>query len=406
MSKNRVVTLTGPGPAALAVVRLRGPLTREFLHRYFAGQPLARRCVHGDLSDGQGVIDDAVVVLADDGNSADLNLHGSPWIVGRVIELASAFGFEADAQSVPASLEAVDGEDLLQREMAAYLPCARSELALRILAGQPAAWNGVRDGLRGDVVERSLEDRALWRLLNPPRVAIVGAPNVGKSTLANQLFGQERSITADLAGTTRDWVGEYTNVNGLPILLVDTPGLREWSGEGNAFLPLPVLRERAGVRVFGVAVAHVPIEDRPHPNPLPAYRERGSENPAAADDAIEAEAIDGLRGEIAEADLLILLLDGSSALEPMQSAIAAAYPAALRVVNKRDLPAAWDADAIGGLRISAKSGAGVEELRNAIAAYFGCASLDPRQPRWWTQRQLQILRRASADPAALEELWG
>ena len=56
-----------------------------------------------------------------------------------------------------------------------------------------------------------------------------GAPNVGKSTLANQLFAQQRSITADLPGTTRDWVGEMANIDGLPVMLVDTPGVRETS---------------------------------------------------------------------------------------------------------------------------------------------------------------------------------
>ena len=72
-----------------------------------------------------------------------------------------------------------------------------------------------------------LADRSLWWLLHPPRVAIVGRPNVGKSTLANQLFARERSITADLPGTTRDWVGELADVNGLAVMLVDTPGLRD-----------------------------------------------------------------------------------------------------------------------------------------------------------------------------------
>src|SRR6185503_2714425 len=70
-----------------------------------------------------------------------------------------------------------------------------------------------------------------WWMLHPPRVAIVGEANVGKSTLANQLFAQERSITADLPGTTRDWVGEVANVDGLPVTLVDTPGVRETADE-------------------------------------------------------------------------------------------------------------------------------------------------------------------------------
>ena len=56
-------------------------------------------------------------------------------------------------------------------------------------------------------------------------VAIVGPPNVGKSTLANRLFGQARSITADQPGTTRDWVGGVADIVGLAVTLVDTPGV-------------------------------------------------------------------------------------------------------------------------------------------------------------------------------------
>src|SRR5690606_3480586 len=73
-------------------------------------------------------------------------------------------------------------------------------------------------------LRRMLDDASLRNLLRLPRVAIIGTPNVGKSTLANQLFAQERSITADLPGTTRDWIGEIANIDGLAVMLVDTPG--------------------------------------------------------------------------------------------------------------------------------------------------------------------------------------
>src|SRR5205814_10504480 len=103
--------------------------------------------------------------------------------------------------------------------------------ALRTLLAQPRAWKGVIDdqNLGRHELERIASDKTLHYLLHPPRVAIVGAPNVGKSTLANQLFAQERSITADLPGTTRDWVGEIANLDGLVVQLVDTPGIRDTS---------------------------------------------------------------------------------------------------------------------------------------------------------------------------------
>ncbi len=90
----------------------------------------------------------------------------------------------------------VDGESEIEREVAASLPIAKTELALRVLLAQPAAWLKVAENDR----KRMLTDRSLHWLLNPPKVAIVGTSNVGKSTLANQLFARERVITADLPG--------------------------------------------------------------------------------------------------------------------------------------------------------------------------------------------------------------
>src|SRR5204863_10052028 len=104
----------------------------------------------------------------------------------------------------------------------------RTEPGVRMLLAQPAAWQDfIASRPSPDSTRRVLDDRCLSRLLHPPRVAIVGAPNVGKSTLANQLFAQRRSITADVPGTTRDYVGEIANIDGLPVMLFDTPGVRD-----------------------------------------------------------------------------------------------------------------------------------------------------------------------------------
>ena len=122
---------------------------------------------------------------------------------------------------------AVDGAMTLEREMLAALPLARTDLGVRTLLAQRRHGAEAMSTLYAAAIGRILADRSLDHLLHPPRVAIVGAPNVGKSTLANQLFAQERSITADLPGTTRDWVGEIANIDGLAVTLVDTPGVRD-----------------------------------------------------------------------------------------------------------------------------------------------------------------------------------
>jgi tRNA modification GTPase len=168
-------------------------------------------------------------------------------------------------------------------------------------------------------------------MLAPPRVAIVGAPNVGKSTLANQLFAQQRSITADVPGTTRDWVGEIANIDGLPVMLLDTPGVRETS------------------------------------------------------DPIEHHAIERSREVVTSADLILYVIDATAPFAPATAA------GVLRVLNKADhgVPPGLEFDAA----TIATAGEGVDELRRQILNRLGCADLDPSHPRAWTKRQRNALTR-------------
>jgi tRNA modification GTPase len=338
---NHAILLTPPGAAAIAVVRLTGPGVEAFLAQHFSRTTKIGRCVHGELRDGERVLDDPVVVhVAAD--VVDINLHGGPWVVTSVIELARRAGFEHVNQSP----EAVDGDTELQREVLAHLPQARTEQAIRVLLAQPAAWAEFvgRQPSRDEIEQRSSDDSMRW-LLHPPRVAIVGAPNVGKSTLANQLFAQERSITADVPGTTRDWVGEIANLDGLAVMLVDTPGVRE------------------------------------------------------TDDAIERVAIARSGEEVERADLVVVVLDGSRPTEPEQSTMMARHPNAIVVWNKadrqpREAPA-------GAIATVATTGAGVDDLRRAIRVRFGWEAFDTHRPRWWTKRQRGLLDAARADVSRL-----
>jgi tRNA modification GTPase len=359
--ENRAYLLTPPGPAAIAAVRLVGPAVRPFLDAHFSKPPREHHCVHGDLSDGQRVLDDPVVVLLDNGSAAEINLHGGPWVVRSVLDLARREGFEVSDPIAPppppTPLDAVDGDNILEREASAHLPLARTELAVRVLANQPAAWSALIDRItprpgeeahlarwlqRAEGIKAALhgilEDNSLHWLLHPPRVALIGAPNVGKSTLANRLFAQERVITADLPGTTRDWVGEIANLDGLAVMLVDTPGLR-----------------------------HTP-------------------------DAVEAHAIAASGEQVRAAHLVIIVIDASRPLEGEQAAVLEAWPDALRVVNKTDLPAAFDLNLIHGVRTVGPAGEGIDELRREIRARFGLTpGFDEKWPRWWTDRQKGIL---------------
>jgi len=326
---DQAILLTAPGAAAIAVVRLHGQGVDAFLTKHFSRPPLLNRPVHGEIRDGERVIDDPVVAKLSD-ELADVCLHGGAWVVHAFLELARANGFSVtDHAAMPLPAAAVEGESEIDREVAAYLPIARTELALRVLLAQPAAW--MRDATRS-ATQQMLADRSLHWLLHPPRVAIVGAANVGKSTLANQLFARERVITADLPGTTRDWVGEIADVNGLAVLLVDTPGVRETA------------------------------------------------------DPLERQAIALSRGVVEQADAVVLVLDPTQPMEPDQSPLVARFANAIVVINKSDRGVI---DVPNAIHTVATTGEGVDELRRRIARTFGCDAIEIDRPRVWTERQRQ-----------------
>jgi tRNA modification GTPase len=322
---DRAMLLTPPGAAAIAVIRIAGDRVPPFLVAHFSKTAKPMRCVHGDLRDANGaVIDDAVVVLHADGRTADLNVHSGPWVVAATMKLIENFGFEIGG------MDASDAEGDIEQEMFEALPLAKTEAGVRMLLAQPAAWRTFL-GSKSDAstARRVLEDRTLERLLHPARVAIVGPPNVGKSTLANQLFAQERSITADLPGTTRDWVGEIANLDGVPVMLVDTPGVRETV------------------------------------------------------DPIEHRAIARSREVVRSADVIVYVIDAGEPHVP------ATKNSIIRVLNKvdRGVPPGLEYD----VATIATAGQGVDELRRLIRQRLGCDDLEPSKPRCWTERQRAVL---------------
>lgn len=277
--------------------------------------------MHGILRDGERVVDDPVVVMADDGQSAEMSLHGGVRVVDEAIRLATYFGFVLK-ESVCRAVHSIE-QDVLTS-----LPLARTELGVRVLLAQPAAWANRRKRQRAEVWQAARESQALKWLLFPPTVALVGPPNAGKSTLANVLFGLARSITADTPGTTRDWVSGIADIDGLPIHLIDTAGVRD------------------------------------------------------TNDPLEQQGIYRGKAAASTAQLVIALLDLTKPIETQLRTIKA-YPRAIVLINKVDGSPAWDVKTVNGIAISATTGFGLDLIRRAILKHFDCLDLDCASARRW-----------------------
>ena len=149
------------------------------------------------------------------------------------------------------------------------------------------------------------------------RAAIVGRPNAGKSSLLNQLLGHDRAIVSHIAGTTRDTIEETADVRGLPVVFIDTAGLRE------------------------------------------------------ARDEIEREGIRRSRASLAQAEFILHVLDVSEPLTPADKDYLAEFAGKKRIIvrNKTDLPVKLELPAEDGISIvdvCCPSGQGIEALKDAI----------------------------------------
>jgi tRNA modification GTPase len=186
---------------------------------------------------------------------------------------------------------------------------------------------GLAERLQGlqRLLEETLREAAQGRRLREGlTVAIVGAPNAGKSTLLNALAGTEAAIVSEQAGTTRDVLREHLLIDGLPITVVDTAGLRE------------------------------------------------------TEDAIEREGIRRAHAAMAQAELALFLVDDRHGVTAADQALLSTLPAALPVLvlrNKCDLaghePMQLESEPQPTLRLSGKTGAGLPLLRHALREQAG-----------------------------------
>ena len=356
-------TIYAPSSAiggAIAVIRISGSeatRTCELLSKAPSEHP--RELVHAQFSFRGELVDDCMAVYFPAPRSytgedmMELNVHGGMQTVQRVLGALASLGFrpaeageftkraflngKMDLSAAEAVMDVInaDAEQSLKSALAQLQGSIKREIAsvedllTDALSGIDAAID-YPDEAEVDTLEALPESlmAAIARvdamiakarrgrvLRDGLQVAIIGRPNVGKSSLMNAMLGNDRAIVTAVAGTTRDIIDEKLSMDGVPVRLIDTAGIRE------------------------------------------------------ANDEAEKIGVDRAREALRRADVVCLVLDASAPLTEQDEALLAETQASTRIVvlNKCDLPrkCVFTGAAIS---ISAKSGEGLDELQKTILA--------------------------------------
>ena len=358
---------TANGMGAIAVIRVSGEQALEIVSSIFS-KDLSQVATHtahfGRICNGEEIIDEVLLTVLHGGKSftgeptVEIACHGSTYIQQQILQLLIAKGCRT-AQPGEFTMRAfMNGKmDLSQAEAVADLISSQSRRAHQVAMNQlrGSFSNELRDlreklihfaslvELELDFAEEDVEfaDRTELKALvkevltyiqklirtfdlgnalkNGVPVAIVGAPNTGKSTLLNQLLGEERAIVSDIAGTTRDVIEETLNIDGILFRLIDTAGIREGLSDSDS-------------------------------------------------DKIEAIGIERSKQKIQQAQLVLVLADATrddvQEVAKWAGEIQVNYPDkhVLLVLNKTDVQQVTLTENVPSLSLSALTGAGISEL--------------------------------------------
>jgi len=354
---------TPPGRGGIGIIRLSGPAVSQIAAQVAGELPSPRVARFARFKDARGeAVDEGLVLYFAAPHSytgedvLELHGHGGPVVMHMLLGACLDAGARLAEPGEFTRRAFLEGRlDLAQAEAVADLIDAASQeaarSALRSLSGEfSAAIEALRDALvelralteaqldfpeeeldsldRDDAARRLAQvHRALDDVLSRSRqgsllrsgvhAVLAGAPNVGKSSLLNRLAGEERAIVTPIPGTTRDALREPVHIEGVAVVLIDTAGLR------------------------------------------------------ASNDEVERIGIARTRQELERADVVLAVHDvtaGSPGLEAMPSNVAR-----IDVYNKLDLrPGFQPPD--GAVAVSAKTGAGLADLRQAILRAAGWAA--------------------------------
>jgi tRNA modification GTPase len=263
MKKETIASITTPiGEGGIGVIQVSGPDSLEIVNAVFKGKRLrdlrkaeSKRLYYGDIYSNGSTIDEVIVNVLRQQDSftgedlVEVNCHGGILAVKKTLEcVVSAGAKEAHWEELASRSLSNNTIDRIQEEALLKIPGAKTKLGIKVLLDQ---YNGALSSFIQETVEqvekcnnkeqlydinsklREILATAAFgcAITSPRKLIITGKPNAGKSTLINALLKEDRLITHEEPGTTRDAIDEMIAIGDIPLTIIDTAGIRETDHE-------------------------------------------------------------------------------------------------------------------------------------------------------------------------------